>query len=234
MGELLFDAPHALRQQGRAPREMIAARDNPDGWGVAWWSPGEREPHHYRTATVMWEDESFCGASQPATAVLGAVRKASPSTRLDSVNNAPFVASTGVGVLAFSLNGHAFHESCKERVLGAVRPGTLLVGDTDSETLFALLRDRIAGGADPADALAAVHHVVAPGPEAYVNLLLVGADTLAATTWRHSLYLHHDELGTTVASEPLDEDPRWTRVPDAHLLTVTADGPTTTPLEGPR
>ena len=34
------------------------------------------------------------------------------------------------------------------------------------------------------------------------------------------------------ASEPLDADDRWTRVPDAHVLIATADTLTITPLEG--
>jgi glutamine amidotransferase len=234
VGELLFDAPHALVDQGRAPREMVVAKDNPDGWGVAWWKRVDLPPLHYRTTVPMWHDAEFHAAADRAGAVLAAVRKASPNTTLRAENNAPFVASSRVGSLAFSLNGHAFHESCAARVRAAVRPGTRLVGDTDSEVLFALVRDRIDDGAGPAEAVAAVHHVMDPGPEVYVNLLLMTERALVATTWKHSLHLRTTDDGVTVASEPLDADPTWMRVPDAHLVTATAAGATWISLEGLR
>ena len=37
--------------------------------------------------------------------------------------------------------------------------------------------------------------------------------------------------GVVVASEPYDDDPRWTDVPDHHLVDVTADAVTLTDLE---
>ncbi len=234
IGDLLFDAPHALVDQGRAPREMVVAKDNPDGWGVAWWTSVNLPPLHHRSPVPMWEDTGFRAARDASGAVLAAVRKASPNTTLRAENNAPFVGASRVGALAFSLNGHAFHESCAARVKAAVRPGTVLAGDTDSEVLFALVRDRIDDGMEPAAAVAAVHHVVAPGTAVYVNLLLVSAHTLVATTWQHTLYLRAGADGVTVASEPLDDDPAWRRVPDAHLVTATATDATWTPLEGTR
>jgi gamma-glutamyl hercynylcysteine S-oxide hydrolase len=234
VGDLLFDAPHALVDQGRVPREMPVARDNPDGWGIAWWMSANLPPLHYRSTTPMWRDTGFPASGDSAGAVLAAVRKASPGTTLRTENNAPFVGTSRVGPLAFSLNGNAFHESCAARVKGALRPGTRLAGDTDSEVLFALVRDRIDDGRDPAAAVAAVHHVIDPGPEVYVNLLLLTAHELVATTWQHTLYLHEDDAGVTVASEPLDADPAWRRVPDGHLLTGTVAGAAWAPLQGLR
>jgi glutamine amidotransferase len=232
--DFVLDAPHALVQQGRAPREMVVAKDNPDGWGVAWWPPGAVEPRRYRTTTVMWEDTAFTAGDEKAVALLAAVRKASPNTTLDAVNNAPFVAESRVGPLAFSLNGHAFHATCEARVRGALAPGTPLAGDTDSEVLFALTRERIEAGRSPAEALAAVHHVIAPGPEVYVNLLLVTPVQIVATTWQHTLYVREGTGTTTVASEALDADDGWRRVPDASLLVADVEHVRITPLEGLR
>jgi glutamine amidotransferase len=231
--DFVFDAPHALVHQGRAPREMVVAKDNPDGWGVAWWPPGAVEPRRYRTTTVMWDDAGFTDADDKAVALLAAVRKASPNTTLDARNNAPFLAESRVGTLAFSLNGHAFHASCADRVKGALAPGTPLEGDTDSEVLFALIRARIEAGHTPADVVAAVHHVIAPGPEVSVNLLLVTPEQIVATTWQHTLYALTGTGATTVASEALDPDDRWARVPDASLLVADADRVQITPLGGP-
>ena len=230
--DVVFDAPHALVHQGRAPREMVVAKDNPDGWGVAWWPPGAVDPRRYRTTTVMWEDTDFTAGDDKAVALLAAVRKASPNTTLDAVNNAPFLAESRVGPLAFSLNGHAFHASCADRVKGALAPGTPLEGDTDSEVLFALTRERIDAGHSAAEALAAVHHVIAPGPEVYVNLLLVTTEQIVATTWQHTLYVHRDAGATTVASEALEPGGSWDRVPDAGLLVADAEHVRITPLAG--
>jgi glutamine amidotransferase len=230
--DFVFDAPHSLVHQGRAPREMVVAKDNPDGWGVAWWPPGAIEPRRYRTTTVMWEDTAFTAGDEKAVALLAAVRKASPNTTLDAVNNAPFVAESRVGPLAFSLNGHAFHASCEARVRGALAPETPLAGNTDSEVLFALTRERIEAGRSPAEALAAVHHVIAPGPEVYVNLLLATPEQIVATTWQHTLYARSGGGATTVASEALDVDDGWRRVPDASLLVADAEHVRITPLEG--
>ena len=193
--------------------------------------PRSAEPLHYRTTTRMWDDAGFRAGGEPAVAVLGAVRKASPNTTLRTANNAPFVADTRVGPTAFSLNGHAFHRSCEARVHGALAPDAILDGDTDSEVLFSLTRDRIDAGMDPADAVAAVHHVVDPGPEVYVNLLLVSASRIVATTWQHTLYVRQDGGAITVASEALDPDGSWHRVPDATLL-VALGRPDPHPPEG--
>jgi glutamine amidotransferase len=201
---------------------MVVAKDNPDGWGVAWWTSMNLPPLHYRTTTPMWDDDEFVGANDSARAALGAVRKGSPNTTLDPVNNAPFVADTRIGTVAFSLNGHAFHASCEARVRAALAADTPLAGNTDSEVLFALVRARIADGIDPAAAVAAVHHVIDPGPEVYVNLLLVTATLIVATTWQHTLYVDRTGDHTTVASEPLDDSPHWARVPDASLLVASA------------
>ena len=229
-----IDAPHGLCQQGRAPREMVVAKDNPDGWGIAWWKPDERTPHRYRTTTTMWDDHDFPDCDHRAVAVLGAVRKASPGTTLRAANNAPFVADTRVGPVAFSLNGYAFHGGSEARLRGELANGTVLDGDTDSEVLFALLRERINAGIEPATALAAVHHIANPSADAYVNLLLVTRDQIAATTWQHTLYLRHTGGATTIASEALDTDPGWSRIPDAHLVAASHHEITATPLEGLR
>jgi glutamine amidotransferase len=230
--ELLFDAPHALVHQGRAPREMVVAKDNPDGWGVAWWPPLADAPGHYRTTTVMWEDTAFADGDDETVAALAAVRKASPNTTLDAVNNAPFVARSRLGWLAFSLNGHAFHASCEARVRAALPRGAALAGDTDSEVLFALVRERIDAGAGATEAIAAVHRIIDPGPEVHVNLLLVLPELMVATTWQHSLHVRSGHGSTTVASEPLDADPGWSRVADASLLVADADHVQLTSLEG--
>lgn len=213
---------------------MIVADDNPDGWGIAWWTSVRLPPLRYRSVEPIWTDTSFHHGEDCSSAILAAARKASPGTTLREVNNAPFVADTRLGPVAFSLNGHAFQGGTETRLRAQVPATIELAGDTDSEVLFAIFRARVEAGDGIASALAAVHAVVDPAADAYVNLLTMTASTLAATTWHHTLYLHRDPTGTTLASEALDSDPGWERVPDAHLVTVTHDTVDITPLEGPR
>ncbi len=232
LDRLLFGAPRSLCEQGRDAREMLWGTSNPDGWGVAWWTDPRRPPRHYRSTTSMWDDHSFPGDSDHSPALLGAIRMASPGSTRRTENNAPFVATTKAGTAAFSLNGWALHPSCEHRVR-ALRPADIeIVGDTDSEILFAAVRERIGCGADPATAVAAVHRAVAPNREVALNMLLVQADLMIATTWRNTLYVHARADGTTVASEPLTPYDDWTRVPDASLLVATPTNLRIEPLEG--
>jgi glutamine amidotransferase len=68
-------------------------------------------------------------------------------------------------------------------------------------------------------------------PSARLSLLLTDGTRILATTWGDSLSHLVDSDGVVVASEPFDDDPRWVDVPDRHLLEVTPDGLTVTPLE---
>ncbi len=231
----LIDAPHGLVAQGLHPAEMVVANENPDGWGIAWWDDTSPEPQQYRATVEIWLDTEFTDRDALGTAVLGAVRKASPGTTLQTVNNAPFLGETGGGALAFSLNGFAFRNPAVQTRLRAAMPlTTLLAGDTDSEVLFALLRHRVESGEALPSALAAVHHTVGPGADEYVNMLAVTEHQIVATTWHHTLYARRTDGATTVASEPLDDSPGWRRIPHAHLFVADHESLTTVPLEGLR
>ena len=231
----LIDAPHGLAAQGQRPAEMVVANENPDGWGIAWWADTNPEPEQYRATVEIWLDTEFAKRDALGTAALGAVRKASPGTTRQTVNNAPFLADTPVGAVAFSLNGFAFRDPQVEtRLRATVPPTTRLVGDTDSEVLFALLRQHLDRGETLSNALAAVHATVAPGSDEFLNMLAVTEHQIVATTWHHTLYARRTNDATTVASEPLDDGPGWQRIPDAHLVVADHESLTTVPLEGLR
>jgi len=68
-------------------------------------------------------------------------------------------------------------------------------------------------------------------PGARLNLLLTDGQRVLATRWNDTLSVLRADHGVVVASEPYDDDPRWTDVPDHHLVEVTADAVTTTDLE---
>jgi glutamine amidotransferase len=233
--DVLFDAPHALRDQARTPKHQPVGRTNPDGWGVAWYpksAPAGATPEQYRTVSSIWDDRAFVDTARAieCRALIAAARLASPGLALVATSNAPFVA----GPWAFSLNGHVegFEGHVGHALRDAMSPrrAATLQSDTDSEVLFGLVLDRISGdtgpGLAPADALAAVMHHVTGMTTGRVNLLLTDGDAIYATRWGNSLFAR----GSVASSEPLDDATDWTEVPDRSLVVVDSDDTRITPL----
>ncbi len=75
-----------------------------------------------------------------------------------------------------------------------------------------------------------VREVAAADPAARLNLLAADGTRLLATTWGDTLSVLATEEGTALASEPWDDDPAWSDVPDRSLVEVTPDGLTVTSL----
>jgi glutamine amidotransferase len=218
--ELLFGAPHALARQAEHPRHQQSGTDNPDGWGVAWYDAGREAPHVHRTLTPIWDDDEFARASVDieCTAALAAARLASPGATLDVSGNAPFVE----GRWSFSLNGivHGFTDGIGDELRARLTPDRrrAIVGDADSEVLFALVLQHLADGVAPDDALERVVADVLAITTGRLNLLLTDGTTVYATRQGNSLF----RLGSCIASEPLDDQPAWCEVPDGTVLTRDA------------
>ena len=85
-------------------------------------------------------------------------------------------------------------------------------------------------GAPLGEALAeVVTHAAGQDPEARLNLLACDGESIAATAWGDTLFLHLDE-GVLVASEPLDDRPGWRAVPDRSLVAGPARRAAVEPL----
>jgi glutamine amidotransferase len=58
------------------------------------------------------------------------------------------------------------------------------------------------------------------------NFLLTDGHVIAGTTAGHTLFYRQGQAGgadsVTVASEPADDDPAWTEIPDRSLIIATA------------
>ena len=111
--------------------------------------------------------------------------------------------------------------------------------------------DRAVLGPHPAaesvgDSAQLAAHIFASGPErvgsfvarlarrdpgARLNVLLTDGQRILATRCRDTLSVLRTSDGVVVASEPYDDDPRWTDVPEHHLVEVSADAVTVTGLE---
>ncbi|GAA2551623.1 ergothioneine biosynthesis protein EgtC [Pseudonocardia hydrocarbonoxydans] len=229
----VLDAPHSLRHQSYAPTDMRGGGTvNVDGFGAGWYPEPGGDALRYRSATPIWADDSFAAlaAATRTTALLGAVRSATTGMPVTPAANAPFVD----GRWLFSHNGRVAGWPDAVAAQAAQLPVTDLLtldAPTDSALLWALVRRRLRAGEDPAAVLAGVvTTVAAAAPGSRLNLLLTDGATIWATAWDHALSLRVDDGCALVASEPLDDHPSWTGVPDRHLVVARPGDHRTEPL----
>jgi gamma-glutamyl hercynylcysteine S-oxide hydrolase len=227
---LLIDPPHGLYRQAFAPRLQRHGRVNADGFGVGWYAAGDPVPARYRRSVPIWDDPSLPDVARVtrSPAVLAAVRNASAGMALGEAAAAPFAS----GPWLFSHNGVLAGWPASAAAVPAP-PGALLSMEalTDSAFLWLLVFERLRAGAPAGVALAAtIGAVEAAGGTGRFNLLLTDGNSIAATTAGDTLWYRHADGTVTVASEPSDDDPGWTEVPDRLVLTATPSHVTVRPL----
>jgi glutamine amidotransferase len=197
---------------------------NADGFGVGWYAPGDPDPVRYRRAEPIWGDESFADVARVTRtpAVLAAVRCATAGTALGPASVAPFAA----GRWLFSHNGVIDGWPSSAAGLAETLPAAALLGlqaRVDSALLWALVRHRIELGLAPADALAGtVEAVRAAGLTGRFNFLLTDGQMIAATAAGDTLWQRRSGPMVVIASEPGDDEPGWTEVPDDSVVAATA------------
>ncbi|WP_081743320.1 ergothioneine biosynthesis protein EgtC [Arthrobacter sp. H20] len=154
----LISAPeHGLLRQSWAPRRQRNGTMNADGFGVGWYAAGDPLPARYRRAVPMWTDQSFADLARvtTSTAVLAAVRSATPGTTPDEAAAAPYTA----GKWLFSHNGRIDNWPRSAEALAAtLSPARLLALEArvDSALLWALVLQRLDSHDSAADALVRV------------------------------------------------------------------------------
>ena len=224
--ELLLDPPHGLYRQSWAPRRQRYGTVNADGFGVGWYAAGDPVPARYRRSIPIWNDESLPDIARVtrSAAVVAAVRSATPGTAAGAAAAAPF----GAGRWLFSHNGAVENwRQLESRI--SVRDIDVL---SDSAVLWALVLRLLRAGAGPGAALAAViAETEAAGSAGRFNFLLADGRSVFATAAGDTLCYRQADGAVTVASEPCDDGPAWTDVPDRHLLTCSAGRVTVTPLD---
>lgn len=241
VGDILTRGTHSLVVQSWAPNDMrCSAVANADGFGAAWWPSSDvstpTAATSHRSVAPIWSDPSVPDVLTHTTsdAVMGAVRSATVGMPIVYTACAPFID----GRWAFSHNGVVAQWPTSLSGLAADVPIADLLrlpAATDSAGLWVivkhLLRDH-----DPADVLRRiVTHLDLEGPGSRLNLLLGDGTTMWATAVHHSLSTFvadgADGAGEVmIASEPLDDDPRWTPVPDRSLVVATRTSLTVTAL----
>lgn len=236
LGEVLVRPAHSLHRQSWAPRFQKHGTVNADGFGVGWYAPGDPVPARYRRAGPIWNDGAFADLARVVRsgALLAAVRSATVPGPDAEAAAAPFAA----GAHLFSHNGAVpGWPRSMAGPAGQLPPADLLglAASCDSALVWALVRHGLRAGRPAPDALAgAVADIAAAAPEARLNLLLTDGSSISATTWGDTLWYRVDPAaGTVVASEPFDDDPLWTEVPDRTLLSATRTDVLLTPLKEP-
>jgi glutamine amidotransferase len=216
LGDLVLQPPHGLLVQSYAPRRQEHGLMNADGWGVGFYAEARPEPARWRSNRPLWSDASFASVAPVISSgcVLAAVRSATAGMPADETAAAPF--QSGRWLLS--------HNGVVDRAVLGPHPAAESVCDSAllAAHLFAYGPERVA------------EFVTALGsrdPGARLNLLLTDGRKVLATRWGNSLSVLAAADGVVVASEPYDDDPRWSDVPEHHLVEATADAVAITELE---
>ncbi len=216
LGELLLEPARGLLVQSYAPCRQAHGRVNADGWGAGFFMPARPEPARWRSTRPLWADASFASVAPviSSSCVLAAVRSATAGMPVDETAVAPF--QRGRWLLS--------HNGVVDRSVLGPHPAAESV--CDSAQLAAHLFDF-----GPQRVGEFVTDVGKRDPGARLNLLLTDGSRVLATRWHDTLSVLRMDAGVVVASEPYDDDPRWTDIPDHHLVDVRAGEVTITNLE---
>ena len=254
LSSLVLEPEHSLLVQSYAPKEMTSGVVNADGFGTGWYVPEvDGEPAVYRSNTPIWANRSF-GSIAPkvrSATVFAAVRSATPGLPVEESGVPPFAS----GPYLFAHNGAIknFRSTAIRPLRDALSDTSYsgLLGVTDSETIFALLLDRLRamkarpGNADAlseatAETVRCVSAVCTElGVPAALNIGVTDGEAMVFARYStlepgNSLYFIEDgEVfpgAVVVASERLDGDTGWRQVPDRHLLATNLQSVTTHPL----
>ncbi|MCV2490527.1 ergothioneine biosynthesis protein EgtC [Geodermatophilus sp. YIM 151500] len=216
LASLVLEPPSSLLVQSWAPRRQRYGTVNADGWGVGFWADGRLA--RWRSPRPLWADPSFASVAPVLRSgcVVAAVRSATVGMPLEEGAAAPFTD----GRALLSHNGRVS--------LDALPASRAAESTVDSALLAALVFQR---GLDAIGDV--VREVAAADPAARLNLIAADGRRLLATTWGDTLCVLVTDEGTALASEPWDDDPAWSDVPDHTLVEVTPDGVRLTPLDHP-
>lgn len=235
LADLVLAPDHSLLEQTYAPTDMRGSGCvNADGFGLGWHDETGRA-RRYRRSVPMWADGSLgdLSATVRTTSAVAAARNGTTGMPVTETACAPFRHDRWL----FSHNGVVRGWPDSVEPLARSLPALDLLrleAATDSALLWALARRRLLDGQDVetvVDGLTTQVGRAAPGSR--LNLLLSDGETVAASTWGHSLSVLESADHVLVSSEPFGPPDAWQPVPDQHLVVLTRTSVKTRPLEGP-
>lgn len=238
--QFLMQPEHSLVVQSWAPQELRYAKLNADGFGIGWYADDGR-PAIYTNILPIWSDSNLehLGRSLENGLWLGMVRSATQGNPVNQANTQPFQD----GELLFIHNGYIsdFHQGLRPHIECQLRGDirAAIQGNTDSEYLFALLRQQLADDPDLSieQALGQLCEQLSQwldDSEALLNFIVSDGQRLYATRHAHrhecpSLYYTADDDrfpdGQLIASEPLTDSDYWQPVPEHQLLILDPNEP---------
>lgn len=231
----LIDPPHSLVRQSWAPQEMSEAVLNADGFGFGWY-PEPDKPATYLSSHPIWSDINLTGLSVSLISPLwmGYVRSATPGQMTGLSNTQPFKT----GRLLFMHNGFIrnfntelrirFHEYLKSEIQAEIN------GNTDSEYLFAVLKQQLADKPDsdlPTILINTMQQIksIIKNDTVLLNIIISDGANLYAT--KHAIngscpslyYSLNDKIfpdAVVVASERLTPDTTstWQSIPEHSVI----------------
>ena len=220
---------------------VVQSRREPDGTGLGYFAP-DGTPRVDKRAIAAFEDRAFAReAREVQSKTFVAHIRYATAGGLAAENTHPFEQHGRL----LAHNGVIEDLAKLEAQLGSYR--SLVHGETDSERFFALVTKHIdqQGGEVTAGLIAAARWVAEELPLLALNVVLATSDELWALRYpeTHTLYVlereadgaleHNSSFGTRVhsaelagkpavviASEPMDENPRWRLLAPGELLHV--------------
>jgi glutamine amidotransferase len=240
LGKFLLEPPHSLEVQAWAPKELKYAKLNADGYGFGWYGDDEC-PAVYVNPLPIWSDPNLPHLARSLVSDLwiASVRSATAGNPVNHANTQPFADQE----FLFEHNGliDDFHNGVLPSLLDKLSPAYLpsIRGNTESEYLFAMLRQLLAEDPDlPMEgALAELMGCVeqwADGCRALLNIVVSDGERIYAV--RHALadscpslyYTTDDEVfpdAQLMASERLTESAFWQAVPEHQILILDPEEP---------
>jgi glutamine amidotransferase len=241
---LVLDPPHGLARQAWAPRRQRHGTMNVDGFGIGWYADGDPVPARYRRAGPIWADPSLADLARVTRtrALLAAVRSATEGRESGAAAAAPYASGRWLFSHNGVLNGWPAATACLGAGLSAADL-LALEARCDSALAWALVASRLKAGTPPGQALAdVIAEFGRHGITGRFNFLLTDGEVISATAAGDTLcYRATGPAGparpagpaVVVASEPGDDEPGWTEVPEGSVLTATADAVEVRPLMTP-
>jgi len=230
-----MEPAHSLYRQSWEPEEMEDAVLNADGFGFGWLNPSKQTVIYTNTIPI-WSDTNLNGLSESLISPywLANVRSATPGQSISHDNTHPFLLDQTL----FTHNGYIENFSLKIKpVFHDILDASIqaeIQGNTDSEYIFALLRQQLLKTPDVAEAIPAMISTLSEiiGDTKILLNLIVGNGTQFHIL-RHAingecptLYYSTGENefpdSILIASEALTDSGKWQVVPE-HSYCMISD-----------
>ena len=238
LNQLVVDPEHSLLKQSYEPKELQEAKINADGYGVGWITK-DGQTGKYLNSSPIWSDINlpYIGNAIKAPLIIANVRSATIGSGYGPENLHPFLEDN----FLFSHNGYieGFYGSVGFELKRVLKENIAVTikGNTDSEIIFALIRQNISEGLHVKNAVIKTIEFlkkISNGRKALLNIFIAHKenDRFSAYITRYaigseppSLYYNLESSfkginnGIVVASEKLDHN-TWKKIKSGQFITI--------------